>query len=63
MNIALDEIRSKAPEGASHYSDDNIFSGAYYFKVVGNDVYIWELGKRFAITLRKFNEYHKLKPL
>ena len=57
------EIRDNAPEGATHYSKDAVFGENYYFKVIGNDVFIWQLGKRWAETIRKFNEYADIKPL
>ena len=58
------EIKDRAPEGATHYSESSIFkSHPYYFKIDGNDAYIWQLGKRFAITIRKFSEYQDLNPL
>ncbi len=61
--MTKDEIKQNAPSGATHYSVDRVFGGAYYFKIDGNDAYIWQLGKRFAITIRKFSEYQDLKPL
>lgn len=38
MNITLDEIRSKAPEGATHYYS-NAHIVAYYF--YSSDVKMW----------------------
>ena len=58
------QIKANAPEGATHYSKDSVFPGSYYyFKVVGEDVYIWQLGKMFAKTIRRFSEYSSLSPL
>lgn len=59
-----EQIKDNAPEGATDYAKDLVFPDSYYyFKVVGEDVYIWQLGKRFAKTARKFSEYSNLKPL
>ena len=49
--------------GATHYSISNILSFNYYFKVIGDDVWIWQLNKRFAKTLRRYREYEDIKPL
>ena len=58
------EIKDRAPDGATHYSESSIFkSHPYYFKIHGNDAYIWELMKRWRKTIRNFNEYSDLKPL
>ena len=61
--MTTEEIRKNAPKGATHYTPDAIFGGNYYFKVADNDVCIWQLGKRWAKTIRKFNEYENLQPL
>lgn len=38
MNIALDDIRSKAPEGATHYNQSD-----YYFKDInGTSCEMWD---------------------
>ena len=49
--------------GATHYSPDAVFGGNYYFKVMDNNVFILQFGKRWAKTIRNFNEYSNLKPL
>ena len=61
MNI--EEIKKNAPDGATHYSPNAVFGCNYYFKVEMNNVFIWQLGKRWAETIRKFNEYEHIKPL
>lgn len=43
MNITLDEIRSKAPEGATHYDDE--YKDPYM--VDGRDVSYWWRGDWF----------------
>lgn len=57
------EIRDKAPSGATHYSISGVLSFNYYFKVNGEDVWIWTVFKRFEKTLRKYGEYKDLNPL
>ena len=55
MNITLDEIRSKAPEGATHYNErtetyykqDNIL---YYWE--GGWRKSWYLGAQFMIYIK-----------
>ena len=58
------EIKERSPDGATHYSECSIFkSHPYYFKIQGNDAYIWELRRRWRKTIRNFNEYSDLKIL
>lgn len=41
--MTLDEIRSKAPDGATHYTKLNFFGGAEYFKVYENGIiFVWD---------------------
>ena len=65
MNLEqMKKIVDGAPDGATHYSECNIFNNyPYYFKIQGNDVYIWELVRRWRKTMRNFDEYSNLKPL
>lgn len=42
MNITLDEIRSKAPEGATHYNDRD--SAYYKMHRIGWEIYMDGIG-------------------
>ena len=58
------EIKERSPDGATHYSECSIFkSYPYYFKIQGNDAYIWELRRRWRKIIRNFNEYSDIKIL
>ena len=59
MNITLDEIRSKAPEGATHYRTYGESESALYFKFYNNGIYVWDCDhwRRFSCFV------DKLKPL
>lgn len=57
MNIALDEIRSKAPQGATHY---RFYAGSvFYYKFYNKGIYVWDCDhwRRFSCFV------DKLKPL
>ena len=54
------EIKDRVPDGATHYKKSKILSFNYYFKVNGEDVWIWTVFGRFEKTLRKFSEYNHL---
>lgn len=43
MNITLDEIRSKAPEGATVYKE--YFGQIVYFKECADGIYIWDIDR------------------
>lgn len=70
MNISLDEIRSKAPDGATHYSgrtyiknmrentpNDGAFSCGYIYAYD-----FWD-GKHWHGCACKPNDFFKIKPL
>lgn len=61
MNIALDQIRKQAPEGATHYADDNLGFDYILINKHGK-VYVWSA--RYSEWLPVFSTPdHKLKPL
>ena len=60
MNITLDEIRSKAPEGATHYDEQD------YWKNKDGAWYIWleSCSKwRRIFRFQKFHDQFPIKPL
>ena len=63
IEVNIEEIKANAPENATHYKESKILSFAYYFKVDGDDVWIWTIFNRFEKTLRKFSEYDQIHPL
>ena len=63
MNIALDEIRSKAPEGATHYS----FKTNQYLRGENGDFDLW-INNRWAAIKAEVDFYDleinfEIKPL
>lgn len=64
MNIALDDIRSKAPEGATHYFYCSIFEIYRYFKLHGFDVYQYEDEWLWVDRVNDYKTFYSdLKPL
>lgn len=59
----VEEIKANAPDGATHYYNESDFGGVFYFKVTGDDVFIWQIYKRFTKLTRRFDEYNNIKPL
>lgn len=44
MNIALDEIKSKAPEGATHYHTAKHDGHITYYKIINRSLYYFYCG-------------------
>lgn len=64
MNITLDEIRSKAPEGATHYKQWGFDNSVDYIRVIGDGVYdSWFGGAWVSLPYQYFSKPLTIKPL
>lgn len=57
MNIALDDIRKQAPEGATHYTVEPDFSVVSYWKIVGRKIASWSKDDAGWITYYDYEGY------